>query len=104
MNDPDVILLIDPGADRPAQQPIVRKRPRPKRVDLEHRRRHARALRLGLMLQKCLTNTETNHAGGEHRTEDKSALLLKLDHRRLPIRLRRVSAGIRRALSWLRRL
>ena len=36
MDDPDIVLLVDPHADRPAQQPIVGKRLRPERIDLEH--------------------------------------------------------------------
>ena len=51
MNDPDVVLLIDPHADGPAEQPVIRQRLRPQRIDFEHRRLDGASLRVRLILQ-----------------------------------------------------
>ena len=66
MDDPDVVLLVDPDADGPAEQPVVGQRLRPQRIDLEHRRGDTRALRLGLALQHRLADAERHDGRGEH--------------------------------------
>ena len=35
VDDPDVVLLVDPDADRQAEHPVVRQRLGPERIDLE---------------------------------------------------------------------
>src|SRR5206468_3975958 len=65
MNDPDVILLVDPCADRPAQEPVVGNRLRPERIDLVDGRRYARALRIGVLLQQRLADAKRDNPGGE---------------------------------------
>src|SRR5207302_3616039 len=40
MDDPDVVLLVDPDADRHAEQPVIGQRLGPQRIDLEDRRLH----------------------------------------------------------------
>ena len=42
MNDPDVILRVDRDADRLAEDPVVRQRLGPQRIDFEPRRLHRR--------------------------------------------------------------
>src|SRR5262249_49909542 len=83
MDHPDVVVLVDPHADRPAEQPVVGQRFRPQRVDHEARRLHGRALRFGLLLQDHLPDAEPDDAGNEHRAGDPSGL--GLDHRVLPV-------------------
>jgi hypothetical protein len=39
MNDPDVILRVDGDAGDRSEEPVVRQRFRPERIDLERRRR-----------------------------------------------------------------
>ena len=46
MDDPHVIALVDPDADRVAEHPVVGQRLRPQRVHFESRRLRA-GLRLG---------------------------------------------------------
>src|SRR5262249_42054359 len=84
MDDPHVVLLVDPGADRPAQQPVVGQRLRPQRIDLVDRCADARALRLGLALQNRLADAERHDGRGKRGGQYEFALLLELDHRRLP--------------------
>jgi len=65
MNDPDILLIIHPHADGPAEQPVVGERLGPQRVNLEHRRDHGGALRLGAALEECLAQAERRDAAGE---------------------------------------
>ena len=58
MNDPDVVLLIDPHSDGPAEQPVIRQRLRPQRVDLEHRCLDCAPLGVRLVLQHGLADAE----------------------------------------------
>ena len=75
MDDPDVILVVDPDADRHAEQPAVRQRLRPQRIDLEARRLHpVLLLRLRLVLKHGLPDTEPEHCGGEHAANHSLAL------------------------------
>src|SRR5262249_48223063 len=101
MDDPDVVLLVGPDADRPAQQPVVGKRLGPERIDLVSRRLDARALRLGLALPRPLTDAETDDGRGKHRAGDQLVILPDLDHPCLPKRA--PTASFRAALSHCRR-
>ena len=59
MDDPDVIALVDPDADRIAEQPVVGQRLRPERIHLEARRLRARpALGSGRAFEPGLAQTE----------------------------------------------
>ena len=93
MDDPDVVLLVDPHADRHAEQPVERLRP--ERIDLEHRGLHVRALCLRLVLQHRLTDAEADDGRGEHRAEDEFTLLPWIDHGRLPFATKSIAAGQR---------
>ena len=65
MDDPDVILRIDRHADRVAQDPMVRQRLRPQRIDFKPRRLHAGGLRHRAVLQHLLADGQR----GEHYQE-----------------------------------
>ena len=59
MNDVDVILIVDADANRVAEQPVVRHRLGPHRIDLEARRLHlAVGLRVDRPLQQVLSDAE----------------------------------------------
>jgi len=51
MNDPDIVLIVDPNPDGRSEQPVIRQRLRPKRVDLERRRLDGAPLRIHRTLQ-----------------------------------------------------
>jgi hypothetical protein len=68
-----VVLLVGPNADRHAEQRIHRLRP--ERVDLEDRRLHHVALRLGHVLHQHLPDTECGDAGRERTPRDDSLCL-----------------------------
>jgi hypothetical protein len=67
MDDPDIILLVGPHADRHPEQ--AAERLRPERIDLEHRRLHVPALRLGLVLEHRLADAETTMAATSNAPE-----------------------------------
>src|SRR5258708_13564489 len=54
MDDPDVIIGIDPDADRRAQHPVVRKGLWPQRIDFEAGRHVARRLRRDTFVERRL--------------------------------------------------
>src|SRR5262249_44295972 len=83
MDDPDIVLLVDPDADSPAEQPVVGKRFWPQRIDHEARRLHRRALRFGLALQDRLADAQARDGRHQRRARDEFAP--KLDHGRLPL-------------------
>ena len=84
MDDPDVVLLVHPYPDRHAEQPVERLRP--ERIDLEHRRLHIRALRLGLVLQHGLADAEADDRRDQHGAGHQFALCHDVDHDGLPNR------------------
>src|ERR1700676_2533609 len=89
MDDPDIVLLIDPHPDGPAEQPIVGKGLGPKRIDLEDRGRYAGAcFRVRSVLQQRLTDAETDDGRGERHGGDKITLLDESHYRRLPVAAR----------------
>jgi hypothetical protein len=51
MNDPDIVLIVHPDPDGRSEQPVIRQRLRPKRVDLERRRLDSAPLRIHPALQ-----------------------------------------------------
>src|SRR4051812_44809564 len=65
MDDPDMVLLIHPQSDGPAQQPVIGQRLGPQRIDFEHRRLNRAALRIGLVLEHGLADAER----GDHRNQ-----------------------------------
>ncbi len=58
MNDPDVVLLIDPHSDGPAEQPMVRQGLRPQRIHLEHRRLDGRSRGACSVFEQGLAGSE----------------------------------------------
>ena len=69
MDDPDVIAFVHPDADRVTQQPVIRQRFGPERIDLEARRLDARLrLRRQRSLEQSLADAERrdNHGKGEN--------------------------------------
>jgi hypothetical protein len=63
MDDPDVVVCIDPDADRLSEHPVIGHRLGPQRIDFEARRhRCAFALRVGDPVQNHLRDREH----GEH--------------------------------------
>src|SRR5262245_8568187 len=58
MNDPDVVLLIDPHSNSPAEQPVFRQRLRPQWIDFEHGRLDSASLRIRLVLQHELADAK----------------------------------------------
>src|SRR4029078_1269543 len=59
MDDPDVLLRVDGHADRLSENPLVRQRLRPQRIDLEPRCRDAAfELRVGEALEVRRTRAE----------------------------------------------
>jgi hypothetical protein len=59
MDDPDVIVGIDPDADRLTENPVIRHRLRPQRIDFEARRLHgAVALRFSRPVENRLRDAE----------------------------------------------
>ena len=75
MDDPDVVLVVDPDADRHAEQPAVRQRLRPQRIDLEARRLDTVLLLcLGRVLKDGLPDTEPEHCGGKYAANHSLAL------------------------------
>src|SRR2546427_8638064 len=57
MDDPDVVLLVDPDTDRHAEQPVVGQGLGPQRIDFEHRRLHRLRL-VGLPVEERLGAAE----------------------------------------------
>jgi hypothetical protein len=84
VDDPHVILLVDPHTDRHAEQPVEWLRP--EWIDLEHWSLHVRALRFGLVLKRRLADAKANDDRDERRARDKFVLLYGFDHGSLPSR------------------
>src|SRR5919197_797082 len=62
MNDVDMIAGVDADPDRHAEDPVIRQRLRPHRIDLEARRhRLAVGLRLSRSFQQVLADAEPDH-------------------------------------------
>ena len=60
MNNPDVLLVVDPHADGRTEEPVIRQRLRPQRVHLEEGR--LATLRLsGGPFERSLTDSEHHH-------------------------------------------
>src|SRR5262249_3480698 len=85
MDDPDIILLVHPCADRPPQEAVVGKRLGPERIGLEDRGRYARSLRIRLLLEQGLADAETDNARGEC-CERREFPFFACRHRVLPAR------------------
>jgi hypothetical protein len=70
MDDPHLILLVDPEADRLSEHPVVRHRLRPERVDLELRHHHL-AVGLGdrLLFEHVLGDAQNREQGDQPRTD-----------------------------------
>src|SRR6266853_2054065 len=73
MDDPDMILLIDPHSDCPAEQPVIRQRLRPQRINLEHRRLDRAPLGIRFILQHELANTECDDKCSQSCADNKIA-------------------------------
>ena len=84
MDHPHVILLIHPQPDGPAEQPVIRQGLGPQRINLEHRRLHRIALRLGFVLQHGLANGQPGDAQGEHQPHNVITLESAKVHDDLP--------------------
>ena len=65
MDDPDVVLVVDPDADRHAEQPVIRQRLGPQRIDFEARRLDAAVLSSASVLQDHLPDAERGKDGDE---------------------------------------
>src|SRR5712692_5642268 len=69
MNDPDVILLVDPRSYGPAEQPMIRQGLRPQRVHFEHRRLDGGPRCARHFFEQSLTGSERNKRRYECRPE-----------------------------------
>src|SRR5258706_22363 len=69
MDDPDVVLIVDPHADGPAEQPVIRQRLGPQRIDFEHRRLDRRSRGRGPVFQESLAGSEHGQGRHERRTD-----------------------------------
>src|SRR5712691_474218 len=58
MNDPDVILLVDPHSDGPAEQPVIRQGLRPQRVHFKRRRLDRGSRDARLVFEQGLAGSE----------------------------------------------
>src|SRR5688572_3847347 len=68
MDDPHVVLIVDPYPDGVAEHPMIGHRPRPHRIDLEARRLHtAAALRLNRPLERPLPEAQDDEQEEEYR-------------------------------------
>ena len=74
MNHPDIILLIDGDADRHAQQPFVRERLRPHRLNLELRSLSAGSLNHRFLVQNVGRDSE----GGQNRQKRRTCIEISL--------------------------
>src|SRR5262249_44422226 len=72
VDDPDMVLVIDPHADGHAKQPVVRQRLRPERIDFERRRADELALvrLVRLLLEKALRAAEQHEKADENAAQD----------------------------------
>ena len=68
MDDPDVVLLVDPDADRHAEQPVVGQGLGPQRIDFEHRRLHDLGL-VSLPVEERLRAAERREQRDERRAD-----------------------------------
>jgi len=80
MDDPDVILLVDPHADGPAEQPMVRQGLWPQRIDFEHRGLHRGTGDACPVFQKSLAGSERDEDRNESRADVKVALARLVFH------------------------
>jgi hypothetical protein len=81
VHDPDVIVGINPDADRLSENPVIRHRLGPQRIDFEARRLHgAVALRVRRSLQNCLRDAECDQECENTRTDDDRAIARELPH------------------------
>src|SRR5258706_1348807 len=58
VNDPDVVLIVDPHSDGPAEQPMIGQGLRPQRVHFEHRRLDGGSRSAGPVFEKGLAGPE----------------------------------------------
>ena len=89
MDDPDVILGVDPEADDLAEHPVVRQRLGPQRIDLEPRRlERAAILRAGRRSSRwpATPSADDRRQRTPTRSADPVSLIIRLTNfcRRLP--------------------
>src|SRR5258706_2981139 len=58
VNDPDVVLIVDPHSDGPAEQPMIGQGLRPQRVHFEHRRLDGGSRSAGPVFEKGLAGPD----------------------------------------------
>src|SRR5712692_5330212 len=61
VNDPDVILIVDPHSDGPAEQPMIGQGLRPQRIHFEHRRLDGGSRRAGPVFEQGLAGPERDN-------------------------------------------
>jgi len=74
MDDPDVVARVHGDADRLAENPFVRERPRPERIDFEPRRLDGGRLHRRRLLEPCGSDPEGCDDCEKRRTDTKVAL------------------------------
>src|SRR5882672_243350 len=80
VNDPDVVLIVDPHSDGPAEQPMIGQGLRPQRVHFEHRRLDGGSRSAGPVFEKGLAGPERDDRRNECRADIKVALPLRAFH------------------------
>ena len=85
MDDPDVIVRIDPHADGLAEHPVIGQRLRPQRIDFEARRLHAGLrLRGGRFVEHRLGDGKSRECRSKSTGEQEIPSALQIVHHRLP--------------------
>ena len=85
MDDPDVVVRVDPDADRGAEHPVIGERLRPERVDFESRRQDgAAALGVGRVLEHGLADSERRQERRQTHPNQHGARAHSMSHSCLP--------------------